>query len=89
MESYLNGIKDEWDTVKSNEEFYERMDELVLKLSKLCPNGAVKDQKEAVAFTFNREYGKRKETIIVPLMMLWPVFQGRMPKPENFRESRT
>ncbi len=175
MESYLNGIKDELDTVKSNEELYERMDELVLKLSKLCPNGAVKDQKsadamtslifliregydkgfnmvvrcemkpagkgalmnaymsytqtdigrvysfyttkdkaqktigddkwaempvqfvinnlfnrkEAVAFTFNGEYGKRKETIIVPLMMLWPVFQGRMPEPENFRESRT
>jgi hypothetical protein len=175
MDSYLNGIKDELDTVKSNEEFYERLDALVLKLSRLCPNGgAIKDQKsadvmtslifliregynkgynivvrcemkptgkgdvmnaymsymqsdigrvysfyttkdkaqravgddkwaempvqfvmnnlfnrkEAVAFTFNGEYGKRNETIIVPLMLLWPVFQGKMPKPENFRESK-
>ena len=172
--SYLNGIKDELDTVKSNEEFYERLDAIVLKLSKLCQNGAVKDQKsadvmtslifliregydkgfnmvvrcemksvgkgalmnaymsymqtdigrvysfyttkdkaqkavgddkwaempvqfvinnlfnrkEAVAFTFNGEYGRREETIVVPLMMLWPVFQGRMPKPENFRKSK-
>ena len=175
MESYLYGIKDELDTVKSNDEFYERLDALVLKLSKLCPNGgAVKDQKsadvmtslifliregynkgynmvvrcemkptgkgtvmnaymsytqidmgrvysvyttkdkaqkavgddkwaempvqfvinnlfnrkEAFAFTFNGEYGKGEEMIIVPLMMLWPVFQGKLPKPENFRESK-
>ena len=183
----MNGIKDELDTVKSNEEFYERMDELVLKLSKLCPNaGEIKDQKsadvmtslvfllregydkgfnivvrceikpigggvknagknvmqpgrkkvmnaymsymqspfgrvyslyttmekaekavgndnwaelpvqfvmnnlfnrkEAVAFTFNGEFGKSEGIIIVPLMFLRPVFQGKMPKPENFRE---
>ena len=37
----------------------------------------------------NGEYGKSNETIIVPIMLLWPVFQGKMPKPENFSESRT
>ena len=46
------------------------------------------NRKEAFAFTFNGEYGKGEEMIIVPLMMLWPVFQGKMPKPENFRESK-
>ena len=52
MDSYLYGIKDELDTVKSNDEFYERLDALVLKLSKLCPNGgAVKDQKSADVMT--------------------------------------
>ena len=184
MDSYLNGIRDELDTAKNNDEFYRRLDELVSKLSKLCPNGAaIKDpkaadvmtslifliregydkgynmavrcemkpagetvkgsdgrkgnvmnaymsfaqtdigrvysfystkekaqravgddnwaempvqfvmnnlfnRKEAVAFTFNGEYGKREEAIIVPMMLLWPVFQGKMPKPENFRESK-
>ena len=47
------------------------------------------NRKEAVAFTFNGEYGKEEETIIVPMMLLWPVFQGEMPKPENFKESKS
>ena len=172
MDSYLNGIKDELDTVKSNDEFYRRLDTLVSQLAKLCPNGgAIKDQKsadvmtslvfliregydkgfnmvvrcemkpaggnvmnahmsymqtgvgrvysfyttkekarravgddnwaempvqfvmnnlfnrkEAFAFTFNGEYGGNP--IIVPMMFLWPVFQGKMPKPANFKESK-
>ena len=172
MDDYLNGIRDELDTVKSNDEFYRRLDMLVAQLSKLCPNGgAIRDQKsadvmtslvfllregydkgfnmvvrcemkpaggkvmnahmsyvespvgrvysfyttkekaqraagedhwaeipvrfvmnnlfnrkEAVAFTFNRDYGKREGMIIVPMMYLLPVFQGKMPKPEGFRE---
>jgi hypothetical protein len=44
------------------------------------------NRKEAVAFTFNGEFGKSEGMIIVPLMFLRPVFQGKMPKPENFRE---
>ena len=47
------------------------------------------NRKEAVAFTFNDGYGMRNEMILVPIMLLWPVFQGNMPKPENFRESKT
>jgi len=46
------------------------------------------NRKEAFAFTFNGEFGKSEGMIIVPLMFLWPVFQGKMPKPENFRESK-
>lgn len=200
MDKYLNGIRDELNTVKTNEDFYHRLDALVTQLSKLCPNaGEIKDQKsadvmtslvfllregddkgfnivvrceikpigggvknagenvtqpnvtqsaggnvmqsgrkkvmnaymsymqspfgrvysfyttmekaekavgndnwaelpvqfvmnnlfnrkEAVAFTFNGEFGKSEGIIIVPLMFLRPVFQGKMPKPENFRE---
>ena len=164
MDDYLNGIKEELDTVKSNDEFYRRLDALVVQLSKLCPNGgAIKDQrsadimtslvfliregydkgfnmavrcemkpaggnvmnahmsymqspvgrvysfyttkekaqraagddhwaempvqfvinnlfnrKEAFAFTFNGEFGNREGTIIVPMMFLWPVFQGKI-----------
>lgn len=168
MESYLNGIRDELDTVKNNEEFYRRLDTLVSQLARLCPNGgAVTDQKsanvmtslifliregydkgfnmvvscekkrmnaymsyiqtdvgrvysfyttkekarkavgdnwaempvqfvmnnlfnrkEAFAFTFNNMFGKSEDMIIVPLFALLPVFQGKMPKPENFRESK-
>ena len=169
---------DSLDTVKNNEEFYHRLDTLVIQLSKLCPYGSeIKDQKsadlmtslvfllregydkgfnmavrceikpvdggmnlggkvknaymsymqspfgrvysfyttmekaekavgndnwaelpvqivmnnlfnrkEAVAFIFNGDYGKSEGTIIVPMMYLLPVFQGKMPKPENFRE---
>ena len=173
MDSYLNGIKDELDTVKSNDEFYHRLDTLVSQLSKMCPNGgAIRDQKsadvmtslifliregydkgfnmvvrcemkpaggnvmnahmsymqsdigrvysffttkekarravgddhwaempvqfvmnnlfnrkEALDFTFNGEFGKKGGMIIVPMMFLWPVFQGTMPKPVNFKES--
>ncbi len=46
------------------------------------------NRKEAVAFTFNGKFGRSGGSIIVPLILLWPVFQGKMPKPENFQESR-
>ena len=175
MDSYLDGIRDELDTAKNNNEFYKRLDELVSRLSKLCPNGAaikapkaadvmtslifliregydknynmavqcelkptgrggvmnaymsfaqtdigrvysfystkekaqravgddnwaempvqfvmnnLFNRKEAVAFTFNGDFGRSDGAIIVPMMLLWPVFQGKMPKPENFRESK-
>ena len=52
MDSYLDGIREELDTVKSNEAFYRRLDALVSQLSKLCPNGgAIKDQKSADVMT--------------------------------------
>ena len=44
------------------------------------------NRKEASAFTFNGEYGGNP--IIVPMMFLWPVFQGKMPKPVNFKEAK-
>ncbi len=47
------------------------------------------NRKEAFAFTFNGELGKREEMIFVPMMFLWPVFPETMPRPENFRESRS
>lgn len=173
MDNYLNDIRDELNTAKSNAAFYYRLDTLVSQLSKLCPNGgAIRDKKsadvmtslvfllregydkgfnmvvhckmepaggsvtsarmiyiqsavgrvysfyttkekaqravgedhwaempvrfvmnnlfnrkETAAFTFNGEFGRGEGMIIVPMMFLWPVFQGRMPKPENFGES--
>ena len=52
MDKYLNGIRDELNTVKTNEDFYHRLDALVTQLSKLCPNaGEIKDQKSADVMT--------------------------------------
>ena len=56
------------------------------KLADRVESGNLFNRKEAFAFTFNGEFGKIEGTIIVPMMFLWPVFQGKMPKPENFRE---